>query len=429
MRKLKLFAGINAECNDRFNKNIPATLLNEHYQNRGIYIKDAFDNIIVDIFDNTYQDMILGSGTFILGHNAIDIYLDRGTLHSTPNFCAVNYANLLSDIIPDMSSFVFCNTGSEATMRAIRIARAISGKSKIALFSGGWHGSHDGVLVDDDYDKDTESVVSKSDGIPQEILDLVIMLPYNDERAFEIIKQRKDEIAVVIIEPVQGSNPRCDIGQFLRKLREITKQNNVLLCFDEVITGFRLALGGGQEYFEIKADLATYGKIAGGGFPIGIVGINKEIDIKVREKNIFYGGTFSANPISMEAGYKTVSYLKTNQELYYDLNETGFYIVDNINKFCEIRNIPVSMIGIGSMFRFVFTDYPIKSRKDREKYEIKSNTIKDYFYKSLLLKGVLVGSNRINFLSTKHYEEDINLIKSAYLKTIIEFNDIGCFQS
>ena len=131
----------------------------------------------------------------------------------------------------------------------------------------------------------------------------------------------------------------------------------------------------------------------------------------------------------MEAGYKTVSYLKTNQELYYDLNETGFYIVDNINKFCEIRNIPVSMIGIGSMFRFVFTDYPIKSRKDREKYEIKSNTIKDYFYKSLLLKGVLVGSNRINFLSTKHYEEDINLIKSAYLKTIIEFNDIGCFQS
>jgi glutamate-1-semialdehyde 2,1-aminomutase len=403
--------------------------LNETYgkKDQKIYFKKASKALVEDYDGNQYIDFSMGAGTTILGHapevilKKVKSAMDNGTIYTSPNMIAHNLANKLNKVLY-LDDFVFCNSGAESTSRAMRLARSYTGKKKIAVFSGGWHGGHDYALVDDIYDKGTNSEVNpvfKSSGVPQEIMDTMILLPYNDDEAFEIIKRNKGDIAAVFIEPSQGSNPRNDMNDFLLALRKVTKENNILLCFDEIITGFRVSIGGAQEYYNIDIDLATYAKTIGGGFPFGIIAGKSEIMKIIHEKGVFMGGTFSANPISVTASLAVIDYLLEN-DIYSILDEKILFIKTRVNDYCQENSIPMRISHCGSMFRLIFTDKYVKSRKDRDQHEIDYN-IQNLFYKELANCGVLIGSNRINFLSIEHTQKIVEEFVDTIIKTIEKF--------
>lgn len=325
-----------------------------------------------------YIDMCCGNGTHILGHQ--DWEVENGTLYGTP--CKEAWD--LADKIKKYSKkkyVALCNTGSEATMRAARIARSYTGKKKIAIFEGSWHGSSDWAL--DDL------------GVLSCVKDSIVRLPYNTDKAFYEIK--KHDLAMVFVEPTQGSNPK-DEAWFLYNLRKLTKERGILLGFDEVVTGFRLALGGGQEYFDVYADICTYGKLIGGGFPIGAVA--SSIPIKT-----FLGGTFSGNPVSVRAGLSTIEELeKTNP--YPFLQEMGQRLRD------EVKVDGMHIDGVGSFNRPIFTDIPINSRKERDLLE--NQALKKRIYAQLFKNGVYLGSNGLMFNSVAHTNEIISKVIRAF---------------
>ena len=408
-------------------------LFNEGLGKHKLHVLKAQGCFIEDPSGHKYIDTGLGAGTHILGYapavvaKAMAKQVKEGTLFIAPNEYMYEVGGMLKSILKHFYGFVFCNSGAEATMRAVRIARAFTGKKKIAFFSGGWHGGHDVMLFEDNYQgADGCTPEFKSAGVPEEFRDMIVMLPYNDPKAFEMIEKHKDDLAMVIIEPSQGSNPRDDVKDFLNQLRAVTAKNNILLCFDEIISGFRVALGGCQDYYGIKADLATYGKTVGGGMPIGVIAGKKEVMDVIKggqgKKSVFMGGTFSANPLTMQASRTLLKYLITHKKTIYPyLDKQGKRMRREINNFCKTKNIPVRMIGIASMSRLIFTDYPINSRRDRDQHEA-DYTFQEKFYTYLLLNGgVHVSGNRTLFLSTAHKESHVKKIIQAFQETLIHF--------
>jgi glutamate-1-semialdehyde 2,1-aminomutase len=404
-------------------------ILNEGYHKNKKSFTKSNSCYIIDKKKNRYIDMTMGSGTHILGHNhptivkALKKQLNKSILFTTKNTLAKQVGNLISKAVPTIEKVIFCNTGSEATMRAARIARNYTKKKKIAIFSGAWHGGNELFLYDFDYNKGDGKTYHKSAGIPDEFKDLVIVLPYNDEKAFKIIEKNKNDIAMVIVEPSQGSNPRDDMKQFLNRLRKVTSKNKIVLCFDEMITGFRVALGGAQEYYNIEADLVTYGKTIGGGLPIGVVCGKAKImnTIKGDDQNLstFMGGTFSANPLTLSSAKALLKYLLLNKNSIYPmLDNNANLIKSSMNDYCISNNIKLRMIGLNSMLRFIFTDYPIKSRQDRDKYEL-SIDIQNKFYKYLLdTKDIFINSNGIIFLSISHKTKIVKYIIKSFIEAI-----------
>jgi glutamate-1-semialdehyde 2,1-aminomutase len=418
IEKLNSFGGIHCK-NESYGKDDNKT-----------YIEKAQGAYIYDFDGNKYLDFSMGGGTTLLGHapkNVLDDVsesLYNGTIYTSPNMKTHELSNKLNDILY-LDEFVYCNSGAEATSRAMRIARAYTKKDKIAVFSGGWHGSHDYGLVDDTYkgDDSIASPVFKSKGVPSSVMDTMILLPYNNSEAFNIIRDNKDEIAAVIIEPSQGSNPRSDMKEFLQELRSVTKELNILLCFDEIITGFRISLAGAQDYYDIDIDLATYAKAIGGGFPFGIVAGKSEIMSAIVDEPVFMGGTFSANPISITSSLSVINHLQNN-DIYSNLNDNAIFVKESINNYCIENSVPIRVSNFGSMFRLIFTDKHVKSRKDRDKYEI-SYEIQNMFYNDLLNNGIFIGSNRINFLSTEHTQEMLEEFVKKLISTIEKFRGVN----
>ena len=366
-------------------------------------IKKAYGCYIEDMQGNKFIDTSMGAGSQIIGHDnelirKISEQIKRGTIYTIPNIHtdAVNFY-LKKYINPEFhDEYVFCNTGTEANMRAIRLARAYTEKNKIGRFHGGWHGGLDGFI--------------ESSGVPSIVNKLVEVLPYNDERCFEKITP---DLAAIIIEPVQGSNPRSDIETFLHKLRERCTETGVLLIFDEVMTGFRLSMRGGAGVFGVTPDLVTYGKVLGGGFPIGAVGGKKEI---MKTKNVFYGGTFSANPLTMYAAKLILKTIINKIYIRYDkLNLMGELLRDKLNQIFIDKKKPMRVIGCGSTNRIVFTDKIIKNREDRDKLESQNQ---NFFYNQLKSNGVFINDNGIIQLSMSHTHKIINKISSAVATTI-----------
>jgi len=411
-------------------------ILNSAYEEAKLHIAKAYGCFIEDFDGNVYIDTALGAGTHILGYsspiiaNTLARQAKEGTLYILPNIYTYEVGRLLCHAVPHFDSFVFCNSGSEATIRSVRIARAYTGKKKIAMFSGGWHGGNDMLLFEDDYSSDAKRPLPmfRSGGLTQEIMDMILMLPYNDSAAFDLIERHKDDLAMVIIEPSQGSNPRDDVSPFFHHLREITAQYGILLCFDEIITGFRIALGGCQEHYAVEADIAAYGKTLGGGVPIGMVAGRKDVMEVVKgrdnQKPVFMGGTFSANPLAMCIAKTVLCYLTENREsVYTDLNENGQVLRNTINDFCIKHEVPVRMIGIGSMSRMIFTDKMIRSRRDRDKYEL-DTSLQELFYLYLRLKkNIHISGNRIIFLSTAHKKEYVERITQALIESLQYFTE------
>jgi glutamate-1-semialdehyde 2,1-aminomutase len=401
----------------------------------GPYIESANGCWVNDISHNSFLDTAMAGGTAIMGHanpiinNAIIGQLEKGALYTSPN--AITHAVIAKvlEMLPWFDKAIMCNSGSEATLRAIRIARAHTTKQKIGVFSGGWHGAHDQVLVEEDYtgEESAPKAKYKGKGIASKSLNQLVFLPYNHPAAFDLIRKHADELAVILIEPAQGSNPRDDIGDFMKELRTVTQETDILLCFDEIITGFRLALGGGQEYFGVRADMATYGKTLGGGLAIGMVAGTSDIMSVIRDGPVFMGGTFSANPLSMTSALATLEILEKNsREIYATLNRTGQDLKLAINDFCMENEISAHMIGVGSMLRLVFAKPPISSRRQRDITEVPYSQQLD-FYAAMLMQGVHVAANRINFLSVAHSEPDILKLTQAYSDVLLAAREAGFF--
>jgi len=398
----------------------------------GPYLASANGCRVNDFGGNSFLDTAMAGGSAILGHanqvtnDAIIDQLKRGTLYTAPNFNTHTVADKALEFLPWFDKTVFCSSGSEATMRAIRIARAHTGRKKIAIFSGGWHGAHDQVLIEEDYTGAEEAplAITKGKGILPVLLDHLVLLPYNHRAAFDLIKHHADDLAMVFIEPAQGSNPREDIGLFLNELRQVTSDEGVLLGFDEIITGFRLDPGGGQEHFAVHADIATYGKSLGGGLPIGMIAGTDQVMSAVRDEPVFMGGTFSANPLSMASALATLQQLRP--EIYSSLNRNGNRLNSEINEFCTNNAIPAHMTGVGSMQRLVFAAPPVASRRQRDFVEIPLSSQSD-FYAAMLMNGVHIAGNRINFLSSAHDEPEISTLVRAYTDVLSACQEAGIF--
>jgi len=352
-------------------------------------------------------DTTMGSGAQIIGHNnplikKIGKQIKRGTIYTIPNIRTSEVNFYLKEYVnPDFhEEYVFCNSGTEANMRAIRLARAYTGKNLIGRFHGGWHGGLDGFLREH----------SDNKGIPLATDNLFAVLPYNDDKCFERITS---DMAAIIVEPTQGSNPRSDIKEFLKKLRDHCTKVGVLLIFDEVMTGFRLSANGGSGVFDVRPDIITYGKVLGGGFPIGAVGAKADI---IKTKDVFYGGTFSANPLSMYAAKLTLKTIINKEYIEYDkINYAGELFRNELNDFFIKFGIKMRAMGCGSVNRIIFTDKFIKNRADRDQLEPKN--AQEAFSDKLKRLGVFVNGNGLYHFSMSHTPDVmrklINIIKSA----------------
>lgn len=378
---------------------------------------------LFDADGNKYIDFQIGFGSLILGHRhpviqqaILDQAENRGWQFGLHNPNQIPLAELIIKGDNCAERVIFCNTGTEATMYAIRASRAFTGKDKVAVFDGSYHGAHDyGIGVADPASpRDAPVYRSMGAGVPQSVRDRQIMLPYRSEAAFDIIRANKDDLAVVIVEPAQSSNPHMgdDIKEFLGGLKAVCAEAGVLLMFDEVITGFRFAYGGAQEYYGVKPDLATYGKALGGGLPVGAVGGRSDIMALFNSmaagdpKGIMSGGTFSGNPLTMAAGAAQIGYFDEHRDtLYPRINDLCGRLADGINDFARDQNMAVQVLSAGSMFQIYFKGEPIYSSRDLAFAKPPAET---EFYLHLLDNGVLVPGTRRSFVSYVHTPSDID---------------------
>jgi len=371
-----------------------------------------------DVDENRYIDCCMSYGVLLLGHasapakQAIADQNELGAAYGTPHPLEIKFSERLIACVPCADRVLLCNSGTEATMQGIRIMRTYTGKDKIGKFESTYHGWHDyatwnvGVPSDDWGPADQPIAVPTSAGIPKAIEDTMLILPQT-EAAYAMIEEHASELAGIMIEPVVASGGMFPMKkEFLEGLREVTKRTGVMLMFDEVITGFRMALGGAQEYFGVIPDLATYGKIIGGGLPAGAVGCSKEIMEAVlqEELSISVAGTFSGNPMTLGAGYATLGYLMDNPQIYDELEVKGNRLRGGFNEWAQENNYPAAMTGTGSMFQTHMQSLPLDTPRD-----LKGQHVAAHYDMQLYLRmnGVFLPWLHLAFISAAHSESDV----------------------
>jgi glutamate-1-semialdehyde 2,1-aminomutase len=344
-----------------------------------VFIKSAKGAHLFDEDDNQFIDYINSWGPMILGHayepvvKAIQEKAGDSTSFGTPTELEIEMAELIKSMSPNVDLIRMVSSGTEACMSAIRLARGFTGKNKFIKFEGCYHGHADCFLVKAGSGVATlniQTVPGVTAGVAQDTL----TAPYNNLLAVEkLIEENKREIAAIILEPVVG-NMGCVPPQqgFLEGLRNLCNEENIILIFDEVMTGFRLAAGGAQEYFGIDADLVTYGKVIGGGLPVGAFGGKKEIMEHIAPLgNVYQAGTLSGNPIAMIAGLTMLNELKNTPSIYSELDQKGARIEKSLNDILQAKNIPHRINRVGSMLSIFFTsddvtDFDAASKTDTD---------------------------------------------------------------
>ncbi len=393
-----------------------------------LFISKASGSKIWDVDGNKFIDYVMSWGPLILGHShpevisAVKGILKNGTSYGAPTEIEVKMAELINKMMPTVELVRMVNSGTEATMSAIRLARAYTGRKKIIKFEGCYHGHADSFLVKAGSGATTLGIPS-SPGVPDELASLTLNARYNDVKSVEkLIEENKNEIACIIVEPVAGNMgvvPPKD--GFLEKLRQICDRENILLVFDEVITGFRLAPGGAQEYFGVKADLTTLGKIIGGGFPVGAYGGRKEImELVAPSGPVYQAGTLSGNPIAMTAGYTTLKILYENRKTFYKrLESKARTLAESFKEIANKNGVKVQINQIGSMLTVFFNDgevydYDSALRSDTRKFA--------RFFNLMLENGIYLPPSQFEamFLSSAHTDEDIEKTIDAFEKVILK---------
>ena len=359
-------------------------------------------------------DCCLGYGPLILGHaheavrEAIDAQLALGWLYGTPSPLELDLAR---EIVADHSSIDqvrFVSTGSEATMAAIRLARGFTGKSGIVKVEGGFHGAHDGVLIKAGSGATTLGIPDSA-GVLPEVAARTLQVPFNDPDALEAVLSVDDDVAALIIEPVLGNiGPILPDDGYLAAVREITRAHDVLLIFDEVITGYRLGIGGAQARYGVTPDLTTLGKVAGGGLPIGVFGGRAEIMRLVAPAGpVYQAGTFSGNPLSLAAGLAAIRWLKANRGVYAGFEDATRALEESVRRW------PGSFVRLGSLFKHFYRSAPPRNYVEAKQ----SDTVAfRRFWERMIQHGVFVPPSQFetNFLSVAHGESEMAKLGEAY---------------
>jgi len=378
-----------------------------------VFIERAAGAKVYDVDGNEYVDFVCSWGPMILGHNhpavveAIKEALANGTSFGAPTPKEIELAKLVTEALPSVEKVRFVSSGTEATMSAIRLARGYTGKKVVVKFDGCYHGHADSFLV-----KAGSGVITLgipgSPGVPEDIVKNTISIPYNDLETLE--KKLKDEsldIACVIVEAVAGNMGVIPpAAGFLQKLRDLTKEQGIVLIFDEVITGFRLGIGGAQSYFGVTPDMTCLGKIIGGGLPVGAYGGKKEImDMISPVGPVYQAGTLSGNPLAMAAGVATVRQLMA-PGFYDKLEEKAAAFASELKGLAQKYSIPSTLNRVGSMMTSFFTDSPVTDfnsamKADTEKYAT--------FYREMLAQGIWLAPSQFEaaFISSAQSAADL----------------------
>jgi len=383
------------------------------------YTVRARGSRIFDVDGNEYIDYCMGYGPLILGHASQEVMdrvrqqLQEGWLYGTPTPLELEMAEKIVRHYPSIDMVRFVNSGSEATMSALRVARGFTGKNKIIKIEGGFHGAHDSVLVKAGSGATTLGIPD-SKGIPADFVKNTLQIPFNDlETLSTVIEKNREDTACLIMEPVMGNSGLIlPENGYLSEVRKITRENDVLLIFDEVITGYRVSIGGAQLHYNVKPDITTLGKISGGGFPFGIVGGRKEIMENISPSGgIYQAGTFNGNPFVLSAGLATVEILEKG-DVYEKLERLGRIMEGGLKDAVEDAEKDYGVVSLKSMFCLFLGDKPLNYSQalmcDREKFV-------DLHWK-LLERGIFVPPSQFEtcFISYAHSEDDVNRTIEAF---------------
>ena len=379
-----------------------------------IFFEKAQGSYLFDADGNKYIDYIGSWGPMIMGHshpeivNAIKNQAELGTSYGAPTSLESDVASLIIENVPSIEKIRMVNSGTEATMSAIRLARGFTNRNKIIKFDGCYHGHVDSLLIKAGSGVSTFGLPD-SPGIPKDLAKHTITCPYNDTEAFiEIFNSVKDDLATVIVEPIAGNMgfvPGTE--KFLQTIRTYTESNNSLLIFDEVMSGFRVSLGGAQEIYNIKPDLTALGKVIGGGLPVGAFGGKKEImNYLAPEGPVYQAGTLSGNPLAMAAG-ATLLNLLINQNPYKELEEKAKLMLEGIKEIMISSGIPFSTNQIGGMFGFFFSEELPKNIDDVSKTNDETFS---FFINACIKNGIYFAPSKYEagFISAKHGNAEID---------------------
>ena len=399
-----------------------------------VHLPDEYDFVVSrglgskiwDSSGNEYIDYLLGSGPMILGHAHPSVNkasmdaLKEGTTFFTQNRYAIELAEEIVKAVPCAEQVRFTTSGSEATFQALRIARAKSGKDKVLKFEGGYHGINDYASISVTPDNPLPFPVPKKSiaGIPQAVVDTVLIAPFNDiETTVSVIEEHAKDLAAVIVEPVQRLlEPR---DGFLHALSDACKRNGVILIFDEVVTGFRLAYGGAQEFYGVTPDLATLGKVVGGGMPLAAVAGSAELmsvydsTIASSEEYVHQGGTLNGNPLACAAGLASLKELN-KPSVYETYHSRGRKLKQGLQRILDASGVSGFVSGSDVFFDIFFTDQPIFDYRSTLSSDKRLNGV---FDRALMHHGVFKNAGKV-YVGTCHTENDVNVTLEAFTHAI-----------
>lgn len=390
-----------------------------------LFIQKAKGCKLWDADGNEYIDYVGSWGPMLLGHSypriieAVKKAAESGTSFGAPTELEVLMAELITQIIPSIEMVRMVNSGTEATMSAIRLARAYTEKDKIIKFEGCYHGHGDSFLIKAGSGAMTFGVPD-SPGIPKGVADYTLTARFNDITSVEaLVTENKNEVAALIVEPVVG-NMGCipPRENFLKQLRDLCTKEKIVLIFDEVMTGFRVSLGGAQELYGIKPDLTTLGKIIGGGLPVGAYGGKKDLMQMVAPSGPMYqAGTLSGNPLAMAAGYEMLSIISQDKSVYKILEERSAQLESGMRDAMKKRGLNYRINRVGSMFTLFFTDIEVVDYDSAKTADTKKFAL---FFNEMLKRGIYLAPSQFEaaFVSAGHTNYDIEKTNRAFVVSI-----------
>ncbi len=384
-----------------------------------VFIEKGNGAVIFDADGNSYIDYVGSWGPMILGHahpsvvQSIVQAAQEGTSFGAPTEMETRLAQMVVDAVPSVEMVRMVNSGTEATMSAIRLARGYTGRDIIIKFDGCYHGHADTLLVQAGSGVATLNIPG-SPGVPKSFVEYTLSLPFNDiEILSKVMAEKGDKVAAIIVEPLAGNMGMVPpVPGFLQALRDLTRKHGAFLIFDEVMTGFRVAYGGAQEKFGITPDLTCLGKVIGGGLPVGAYGGRREIMEKIAPQGpVYQAGTLSGNPLAMAAGIATLTKLK-EPGVYEALEERAGQLINGLLNAAEDAGIPATGGHMGAMLGLFFTDKAVRSFEDAKKSDTDRFSA---YYRKMMGRGIYLAPSPFEafFLSTAHKEEHIEATLAA----------------
>ncbi|AGB17647.1 glutamate-1-semialdehyde aminotransferase [Halovivax ruber XH-70] len=390
------------------------------------FVRKGDGGHVIDADDNRYVDWVMGLGPLLLGHDmpeqvraAIQRKASEGPMYGAPTEVEVDLAEFVTRHVPSVEKIRFVNSGTEATVSAVRLARGHTGRNKIVVMQGGYHGAQESTLVEGD----AENPQPSSAGVPQSFAEHTLPVPFNDGEAMEaVFAEHGDDIAAVLTEPILGNygivHPQEGYHEFLR---EITREHGSLLIFDEVITGFRVGgLGCAQGRFDITPDLTTFGKVVGGGFPVGAVGGRAEImEDLTPAGDVFQAGTFSGHPVTMAAGLETLRYA-AEHDVYDHVDRLGEQLRGGLSDIVADQAPEYTVAGTGSMFKVIFTRDGAEPTCAADVKRAETDRWRRIFWEAMLEEKVFLSQNQFEcqFVSAAHTEDDVERTLEAYKEAL-----------